>query len=246
MTDNHAITTTAPSEIQATKTHPMVAIALRNESLDVETMRDLMALQREWEANEAKREFNSAMTALKLEMPSVIERDGLVEFKSTRYRFATLARAMDIVTPFLSNHGFSINWKTVNSDKNVTVTCKITHKSGHSEETTLSGPVDNSGGKNSIQAVGSTVSYLQRYTALAILGIATADIDRNDGRNSSLDSRKNLQAVSYLVKVGITPEQAISEIGKEIIDWTEGDRERLKNMIREKNAVTTNGGDEME
>jgi hypothetical protein len=43
-----------------------------------------------------------------------------------------------------------------------------------------SGP-DDSGGKNKIQAIASAKSYLERYTLLAITGLATKDMD-DDGR----------------------------------------------------------------
>jgi hypothetical protein len=56
---------------------------------------------------------------------------------------------------------------------------------GHSEEgAVLEGAPDTSGSKNSIQAVGSTVSYLERYTLLAATGLAAKDQD-DDGRGGA-------------------------------------------------------------
>jgi hypothetical protein len=52
---------------------------------------------------------------------------------------------------------------------------------GHSERTPLEASPDASGGKNGIQAVGSTVTYLQRYTLLSATGMAVQDQD-DDGR----------------------------------------------------------------
>ena len=49
--------------------------------------------------------------------------------------------------------------------------------------TMAAGP-DGSGGKNAIQAIGSTVSYLERYTLLAATGLATEDQD-DDGRGAN-------------------------------------------------------------
>ena len=43
---------------------------------------------------------------------------------------------------------------------------------------------DDSGNKNSIQAVGSTTTYLQRYTLKAALGLAASDDD--DGRSTTV------------------------------------------------------------
>jgi hypothetical protein len=45
----------------------------------------------------------------------------------------------------------------------------------------MSAPDDQSGGKNAIQARGSTVTYLQRYTLLSAFGLVAADED-DDGR----------------------------------------------------------------
>mgnify|MGYP000541184124 FL=1 len=60
------------------------------------------------------------------------------------------------------------------------VTCILSHRDGHSEESSLSGPADASGSKNAIQAIGSTLTYLQRYTLVQALGLAAGDDD--DGK----------------------------------------------------------------
>ena len=64
------------------------------------------------------------------------------------------------------------------------VTCNLAHEAGHSEETTLSGPADNTGNKNAIQAIGSTLTYLQRYTLVQALGLAAAQDD--DGKAAGI------------------------------------------------------------
>jgi len=63
----------------------------------------------------------------------------------------------------------------------ISITCVVTHLDGHSEQTTMESPPETSGSKNAIQAIGSAVSYLQRYTLTGALGITTADEDC-DGR----------------------------------------------------------------
>jgi hypothetical protein len=60
------------------------------------------------------------------------------------------------------------------------VTCHVSHEKGHRESTSLTGPEDVSGGKNPIQTIGSTVTYLQRYTMVSALGLSTADQDDAD------------------------------------------------------------------
>ncbi|MNL48938.1 ERF superfamily protein [compost metagenome] len=46
---------------------------------------------------------------------------------------------------------------------------------------------DNSGKKNAIQQVASTITYLQRYTLLAATGVATKGQD-DDARGANLDT----------------------------------------------------------
>lgn len=77
------------------------------------------------------------------------------------------------------------------TDKDIEVTCILTHKQGHSEETTMTGPVDYSGFKNAIQSRGSSTTYLERYTLIGALGLVTADTDNDGGkRDKQLDSKK--------------------------------------------------------
>jgi hypothetical protein len=57
------------------------------------------------------------------------------------------------------------------------VTCIVSHRLGYFEENTLVGPRDDSGNKNSLQQVGSTLTYLQRMTLKAALGLAASDDD---------------------------------------------------------------------
>jgi hypothetical protein len=56
------------------------------------------------------------------------------------------------------------------------VTC-ILSKGGYREENSLPGPADTSGSKNPIQAIGSAVTYLERYTLKAALGLSATDDD---------------------------------------------------------------------
>jgi hypothetical protein len=154
-------------------------------SADLDKLEKLLALQERWERNEAKKAYVSAMTNFKANPPK-INKDKRVDFTSqkgrTSYDHASLANVCDKISSALSEHGLSVAWSTqqYNGDPNIYVTCTITHECGHSESTTLNAAPDNTGNKNPIQAVGSTISYLERYTVLALTGLATHDMD-NDG-----------------------------------------------------------------
>lgn len=147
----------------------------------IETLEKLMGLQERWEANQARKAFDAAMAAAKAEIPT-IGKNREVDFTSskgrTHYRHEDLSEIARVVTPILARHGLSYRYRTASPvNEPVTVTCIISHRDGHSEENTLSAGRDDSGNKNHIQGVGSTITYLQRYTLKAALGLAASDDD---------------------------------------------------------------------
>ena len=149
----------------------------------VEVLERLMALQERWQANEARRSFSAALAALRSDMPRIVKTQQ-VKFSSTNYQYEDLAEIVDAVSGPMAQHGLSFRWRTDSDTPGyVTVACLVEHADGHSEATALSGPYDDSGNKNAIQAIGSVVTYLQRYTLKAALGIAAARDD--DGRHGA-------------------------------------------------------------
>jgi hypothetical protein len=152
---------------------------------DLDKLEKLLELQERWERNEAKKAYVKAMADFKANAPE-IEKDKPVSYGPGKasYNYASLANVTKKVSSELSKHGLSASWSTTQKDKDVCVSCTITHIQGHSETTSLSAAPDTSGSKNSIQAIGSTISYLERYTLLAMLGIATHDQD-NDGNTAT-------------------------------------------------------------
>jgi len=165
----------------------LVQVAVER-GVDAEQLRMLMELQREWKADMAREAFMAAITAFRSE-PLKVGKGKHVKYVSkrtgdvTEYDHATLAQVVDAVVLALSKHGLAHRWETKQEGQLISVACVLTHMLGHSERVSLSAPADDSGGKNSIQAVGSTVTYLQRYTLMAITGLAAKDMD-DDGRTA--------------------------------------------------------------
>jgi hypothetical protein len=153
----------------------MLEIAVQ-QGADIDKLEKLMQLQERWEASNAKKSYVAAMSRFRSECPTIAKtRTG----HNTKY--AGLSESIDQIKGLLAQCGLSHSWSTTQSEALVTVTCTVTHIDGHSESTQLSGGADTSGSKNSIQAIGSTVSYLQRYTLFSILGLASQDMD-TDGQ----------------------------------------------------------------
>jgi len=162
----------------------MIAKAIAG-GADLGQMEKFLNIQERWEANEAKKAYHKAMAEFKA-VPIKITKDKKVGYNtkgsSVGYSHASLANVVSTITAELSKHGLSASWNTKQNGA-ITVSCRITHTLGHTEETTLTAGADSTGSKNSIQAIGSTITYLQRYTLLAALGLAAHDQD-DDGRAS--------------------------------------------------------------
>lgn len=150
----------------------------------IDVLERLMALSERWQANQAQRAFSEALSAARGELPFIVK-NNQVDFTSgkgrTQYQYEDLAGVIEQIAPALSRNGLSFRWRTDSETPGyVKVTCILSHKDGHFEENPLSGPYDVSGNKNPIQAIGSVVTYLQRYTLKAAIGIAAGHDD--DGR----------------------------------------------------------------
>lgn len=184
-----AVAGQAKNQLAATPAQ-LLQIAVQN-GADLDKLERLMALQERWEANQAAQAFAQAMAAFKAADAVRIVKDKHVRFQSqkgiTEYDHATIGNVVKVITEALAPHGLSHSWTTRQEGGEIHVTCKLRHRGGHFEEVTLSGNPDPSGGKNPIQAIGSTVTYLQRYTLLLITGCATSDQPDDDGRSASDD-----------------------------------------------------------
>lgn len=173
-------------------------------SIDVLTK--LMDLQERWEKNNARKAFDEAISAAKAEIPPIIK-NRRVGFDSktpgkarTDYKHEDMAEIARTVDPILSKYGLSYRYRaTSNVNEPVTVTCILSHRLGHSEETTLTAGRDDSGNKNSIQAVGSAITYLQRYTLKAALGLSASNDD--DGKAADTGETITDEQVAELSKL---------------------------------------------
>jgi hypothetical protein len=151
--------------------------------MDLEKLEKFMLLQEKYEANQARKAYTQAMSDFKKNPPE-IEKDKHVKYGTTEYNHASLGNVTAKINMALGACGLSAAWTTEQTEKGVTVTCKITHVMGHFETTSLTAANDQSGGKNAIQALGSTISYLERYTILALTGLATHEMD-DDGKGET-------------------------------------------------------------
>lgn len=178
----------------------MLQIAVER-GADMAQLEKLMELQERWQANQARKAFDEAIAAAKAKIKPIVKKRE-VDFTTakgrTNYHYEDLALIASEVDPILSEFGLSYRYRSKQDGNKVSVTCVIAHREGHSEETTLTALNDESGNKNSIQAIGSAVTYLQRYTLKLALGLAAAKDD--DAQKAGVEFITEKQAADLQAK----------------------------------------------
>jgi len=199
---------------------------------DVAVLSGLYDLKQRHNADNAKRAFHEAMARFQSIRPE-LKKTSKVEFNQTKYKFCSLGEIEKQIKEPLSECGLSFRFENIKDGDDTGLTCIVTHVLGHSERTTLYAPVDSSGAKNSIQAIGSRNTYLQRYTLVSALALTSADED-DDGVSSgdmpyvkllehNKAVRENLQAI-MAIKDSMAEEDYESaamyqyELGKEVME----------------------------
>lgn len=190
MTESEIIDMPQPTALQVADTSPqaMLAIAVRRGD-SMEQLKQLMDLQERWEANEARKAYNTAFAAFKSEAVTLVRNKKVTAGPLQGKSYAELHAVVNAITPALSRHGLSASWKITKDEKDwLEVTCTLKHEAGHFEEVAMGGPPDTGGAKNAIQARASTVSYLERYTLKAIVGLSEQDDDDDGGHKDQSDA----------------------------------------------------------
>lgn len=162
----------------------LVRLAIERD-LPIEKLQAMLDLQRQFEADAARKAYVAAMSEFKRDDCPILVKDRKVSYRNNKgqlveYEHTSLAQVVGQSVSAMAKHGFHHDWSVEQAGNAIAVTCTLTHRDGHREKTRLSAASDTSGSKNAIQAVASTVTYLERYTLLMALGLAPADDD--DGR----------------------------------------------------------------
>lgn len=182
-----------PAETPPSGQQNLLQLALVNKA-DIATIEKLVEMQNVHEEKEARKEFFKALSLFQSEIPS-IGKKGLADFSTkagrTTYSFAKQEDIANAIKPLLLKYNLSYRFTQAQLDGNISITCVVTHSAGHSEETTMSAGADTSGGKNSIQQIGSTITYLRRYTMTGALGITVSEEDDDGGLKETDDEYLN-------------------------------------------------------
>lgn len=175
---------TAPAETSAHNILSVIERAALNPDIDIEKMQRLLDMQERIIARQAKDAYQAAFSAMQPELPVIEERGGIKDRNgNVQSTYALWEDVNTAIRPVLAKHGFGLSFRTKTAEK-IHVTGVLSHKDGHSEETTIELMADVSGSKNAVQAIGSSVSYGKRYTAFALLNLSSTFSEDGDGQSA--------------------------------------------------------------
>lgn len=175
----------APTVIAASESAAVISMierAARDPNVDIDKMERLMQMHTAVLDRQARSAYAAALAAMQPDLPSIKERGGIKDRDGKiQSRYALWEDINDAIKPVMAQHGFALSFRVSHPEGKIAVTGVLSHRDGHSEETTIALPHDATGSKNAVQAVGSSTSYGKRYTAAALLNLTSHGED-DDGK----------------------------------------------------------------
>lgn len=157
--------------------------------VSTEQLQQFMDLQERHEATQARKAFNIAMAKFKKNPPVVYKDKANSQFNMSAY--TSIENMVNTISKGLAKQDLSARWNievtTIGERPDlpvINVSCVLSHIQGHSESVSLSAPPDDSGSKNAIQQIKSTVTYLKIITFEAVTGTASEEGSSNDDGNT--------------------------------------------------------------
>lgn len=170
--------------------------------IDPEKLGPLLDLQERWERNQAERAFARAKVDCKAKLPVVVK-----DKQGDKGLYASLEHVSRQVDPIAAEFGFAHSYGTKPSANAncVTVTMRVLHKGGHSEELELCDvPYDVAGPKGGatkspVQGLVSSVSYAQRKLKLMYWDVTVANEDRDGDQPPDTISEDDIGDLNDLI-----------------------------------------------
>lgn len=171
---------------QAAAIIQVIERAATNPDVDIDKMERLLEMHERVVSRNGRVAYFAALSEMQPNLP-VISRKGVISVPAKDGKtghetpYALWEDVNEAIRPLLAAHGFALSFRVKKEADRVEVTGVLSHRQGHAEETMLSLPMDTTGSKNNVQAIGSSVSYGKRYTAFALLNITSRGED-DDGK----------------------------------------------------------------
>lgn len=232
------LATPEPKELaQPANMLEVLARAVADPRVDVAKMQALLDMQMQIRKEDARLAFNEAMARLQPTMPRITKNGRIAVSGTVRSKYAKFEDIDLEIRPLYAAEGFSISWNTEQVGGAVSVHGLLRHSAGHNEPYQITLPRDDSGSKNGVQGVGSTLSYGKRYLLCSMFNIITVDED-NDGAADTVSEDQVRQIEDYFQSLGMDDRAKRTFIGfmevKDLKDLTQQGFRVAINWLRAK------------
>lgn len=203
-----------------------------NPAADVAKLRELIDMQRELMREQARVEFEAAFVEMQKELPIIREKGRIEVSGQLRSKFARHEDITEIVRPILGKWGFSLRHKNEQQNGSLLITAILSHRSGHQVTDTFDCGPDASGGKNNVQAMGSTREYGRRYTTESILNIVTTGADNDAQAAGKKTETTEAEPAGYTEFLQLMESEAMSGTAKMMACWNKAHVDQRNYLIR--------------
>ena len=151
--------------------------------LDINVLERLFAMKKEYDAEEAKKAFDEAMSLFQSKCPTIkkTKRGGATKDGEVVYFYAPIEDIEAQTKELRAECGFSYLIKTEFPENKVKAICQVRHVKGHSEGSEVLMPLlVKTGVMSEAQVVAGTITFAKRYAFCDAFGIMTMD-DDSDG-----------------------------------------------------------------
>ncbi len=181
----------------------MIERAARDPAVDIDKMERLVAMQERMMSRASEQAFNDAMTKAQGGMKRVAADSTNPQTRSKYASYAALDKAM---RPIYTQHGFALSFGTAEGApaEYIRVTCHVSNN-GYTRLYQVDMPADGKGAKGGdvmtkTHAVGSAMSYGQRYLLKMIFNIAIGnDDDGNAAGSGEKVTEEQVEALLALI-----------------------------------------------
>jgi hypothetical protein len=199
---------------------------------DVEKLERVIALYERLKAKEAELAFNSAKGRILKELARikiVKNRSALFEIQQgnsrnglyQNFKYAPLEEIDKHLRPLLAEEDMDLSYSDEPLESGgILIRGRLKHlPGGHYEDSFIPGPLDSTGGKSPVQAVGSTNSFLRRYIACNVFNIVVVGED-DDGAGRTIDEAQAKTILDLIIRAKAGPKflkymkaQSVEETG---------------------------------
>lgn len=150
---------------------------------DMAKLEKMIDLQERILNKNAQMAFAADFSAMQVDMPEILQTGEIKHNGKLISKYAKFEDINTAIRPIISKYGFGVSFRVNQDGGPIKVKGILSHKGGHEVDTDITLPADNSGSKNNVQAIASSISYAKRHIIKALLNIAERGED-DDGNKA--------------------------------------------------------------